>query len=1547
MNAKFSQKIGFLFLIFAILVTSLNVNVTPARAASAPTLVAPANDLTTTVANYPPLAIPEFKWNAVAGATLYRIQVSTEVTFTTVIVNVTTPNTTYTPIAAKDFADTVFYWRVRVESPAASSYSATRSFTKAWASGNAPTLISPANASAVDFYDAPAFSWSPVTGAAKYMLQVYSSPGGWGTLAYSQVTLYTTHQPKTKLADGPYYWRVVPMDAYNRNGTPSAERSFVAGYNFVPTLLEPAHNSTPTFTPTFRWTAVRGAQYYLLHYTTDQTFSSSVTEIDTRNTSYTPVATLSNDLNYYWRVQAVSGSSRSPYSDVFKFQKKWYIKPTPLTPPNGYQHVRFPFFSWTPVPGASKYFVELNHTINFTPATKIDSGNTDNTFYSPEDYDNNTNDFYWRVTPYDGSERVGQVSSTFYYRGYSSSLAPHQAYPLYYYPPDFYIGYPTVTTNPHEDRTVPYPIFVWHRVLLPVSNPNQGEDYAEAYRVEVATDSIFENTVWTVDTENTSVTPSAAHPFDPLPNVDYYWRVCALVGSACPLDEGNVVWSQVWRTRFDPSLGLTSTSNLAPPTLIRPTNGFELTESTPLLEWFPVNGATSYDVEIARDEDFATIADSATVANPAYAPVDALARRMLGNLNFGVYFWRVRVHPSGDWSATRRFQVAAQSQWQISRTLGDAANQLQIGSDAAGDPSDSDYDLTGLYATQDISYWYYGFNVPTAPTKNVSYYLYIDVDHANGSGATIDPRGYTITTIPAFQPEYAIYVKQISGNFDKNTSYIYSWNGSSWNSPSTFDSIGAYLDDADLGYVELQIPNTLIGYQDTTGSFAVSLISVPYCAGPPCTGQPEDTVPSNPAGTEISRFSNVTERINLVMPPNTAGGADPTKIPSLPPFLWDYSIRSPYAGVNMKVYTDPNFTSEIATYTLSSSTPYWARTYHAWGDDLTGDNTYYWRVQPRYRVGNDFYLGVWSQGWSFKREGFKPNNLQTSVTFSTPTFSWDRVEGAEAYQLVVSTNTGFSPLEINTITRETSYTDDVMLPQGTYYWRVRVHRNNGVMNAWSATKTFTLTLPTPSGLAPADGSVVSRAPTFSWNSLIVNNGADPVLAAWKYRLQISKDAEFSTIFDTVDTEQSSWTPIKGYDDGAYYWRVAMLDGSGQLGNYSASQTFTKQYPQTTLISPLNGASQDGTPTFIWEPVNGAARYRLQTSTVSDFSTDIVDDVYTYNTRFTPTEIYPDGATYYWRVAIYDLDGKVGSYTGATVIINPLGPSVLTSKRVHTNPTDRANVQFTVTFSENVTGVDKADFSLTKTGAITGHAVSTVSGTGKTYTVTVKTGSGDGTLRLNVVDNNSIKNTGGVLLESPFNSGETYTVDKTFLVKSIAAQDGYILETGENTTAGGTKNSTATTLRFGDDSAKKQYRSVLSFNTAALPDNAVITKITLKLKKQSVTGGGNPIATFQGFLVDIKKGFFGTSSLQSTDFQASAPKTVGPFTPALAGSWYSLDLTAAKTYINKSTTASGLTQIRLRFKLGDNDNAVANYLSLFSGNGGATNAPQLIIVYYVP
>ena len=190
---------------------------------------------------------------------------------------------------------------------------------------------------------------------------------------------------------------------------------------------------------------------------------------------------------------------------------------------------------------------------------------------------------------------------------------------------------------------------------------------------------------------------------------------------------------------------------------------------------------------------------------------------------------------------------------------------------------------------------------------------------------------------------------------------------------------------------------------------------------------------------------------------------------------------------------------------------------------------------------------------------------------------------------------------------------------------------------------------------------------------------------------------------------------------------------------------------------------------------------------------------------------------------------------------------------------------------------------------------------------------------------------------------------TRTVYSIGSQDGWVLESSATSDTGGSTNAVAATLRLGDDALRKQYRVILSFATGqALPDTAVITSVRLKLMQQNVVGGGSPVTRLQGFMADVRNGFFSTAgALQNADFQAPASHAAfGPYLPSLVSGWYNLDLTAAKGYINKLGTNGGLTQIRLRFKLEDNHDAVANILSLYSGNATNTAArPQLVITYH--
>ena len=110
----------------------------------------------------------------------------------------------------------------------------------------------------------------------------------------------------------------------------------------------------------------------------------------------------------------------------------------------------------------------------------------------------------------------------------------------------------------------------------------------------------------------------------------------------------------------------------------------------------------------------------------------------------------------------------------------------------------------------------------------------------------------------------------------------------------------------------------------------------------------------------------------------------------------------------------------------------------------------------------------------------------------------------------------------------------------------------------------------------------------------------------------------------------------------------MIDGNGKLGNYSPAATFTKQYPITTLISPVGGSIPD-TPTFIWTPVDGAATYVFKVSKYSIFS-PTYDSIETINTQYTPTKTYDSNILYYWRVAIQDRNGRQGPFTDATILI---------------------------------------------------------------------------------------------------------------------------------------------------------------------------------------------------------------------------------------------------------------------------------------------------------
>jgi len=127
----------------------------------------------------------------------------------------------------------------------------------------------------------------------------------------------------------------------------------------------------------------------------------------------------------------------------------------------------------------------------------------------------------------------------------------------------------------------------------------------------------------------------------------------------------------------------------------------------------------------------------------------------------------------------------------------------------------------------------------------------------------------------------------------------------------------------------------------------------------------------------------------------------------------------------------------------------------------------------------------------------------------------------------------------------------------------------------------------------------------------------------------------------------------------------------------------------------------------------------------------------------------------------------GSFTsGEVYVVGKSIVAVTSILRLDASPTMSGSVRFAVNFSEPVTGVDVGDFVLASTGSIYSAAVTEVVGSGNAYTVTVNTGAGDGTLRLDLIDDDSILNAfssplGGLGVNTGnFTGGEIYTFDRT-------------------------------------------------------------------------------------------------------------------------------------------------------------------------------------------
>ncbi|MGR6336467.1 extracellular catalytic domain type 1 short-chain-length polyhydroxyalkanoate depolymerase [Priestia megaterium] len=175
-----------------------------------------------------------------------------------------------------------------------------------------------------------------------------------------------------------------------------------------------------------------------------------------------------------------------------------------------------------------------------------------------------------------------------------------------------------------------------------------------------------------------------------------------------------------------------------------------------------------------------------------------------------------------------------------------------------------------------------------------------------------------------------------------------------------------------------------------------------------------------------------------------------------------------------------------------------------------------------------------------------------------------------------------------------------------------------------------------------------------------------------------------------------------------------------------------------------------------------------------------------------------------------------------------------------------------------------------------------------------------------------------------------TSEKSSVFSSLAAEDGFI----GNLSADGMSSSIH---KIGDKGMYNTdtYRTILSFDTSSLPDEAVITDVSLKIYRKSSTGN---ISSLKG---DIKSGVFGTSSaLEQIDYRASPSISAGfqMSVPPLNNGYTTIQLPSSLWgYMNRT----GKTQFRL------SSSGPADFLSdvveIYGGDNPAC-APTLTVSY---
>ena len=287
-------------------------------ATTAPALVSPLNGALSI--NSPATLI----WHSTANAATYRVQLSTDSLFGTILVDDSALTQPYRAIDTL-VPITKYYWHVRAKNPIGiSGWSDVWNFTAAH-TPSAPILISPLNGSA-DINWSKTLLWNSSPNAATYRVQL-STDSFFGTIFVDDSALTDPYRVVGPLVSNTtYYWRVK-----SKNWAGTSEWSVVWDYATAhapsaPTTMWPPNGSADITMPTtLFWNSLADTATYRVQLSTDSLFGIILVDDSALTNPYRAIDSLAFGVKYYWRVKVKNWAGASEWSVVWNFTTAAFV----------------------------------------------------------------------------------------------------------------------------------------------------------------------------------------------------------------------------------------------------------------------------------------------------------------------------------------------------------------------------------------------------------------------------------------------------------------------------------------------------------------------------------------------------------------------------------------------------------------------------------------------------------------------------------------------------------------------------------------------------------------------------------------------------------------------------------------------------------------------------------------------------------------------------------------------------------------------------------------------------------------------------------------------------------------------------------------------------------------------------------------------------------------------------------------------------------------------------------------------------------------------